>query len=47
MRKKFTESRTYEQAYAIGEQRIKDAVSIFDKYISKGTFLGGGKINIL
>lgn len=32
MREKFTESRTYEQAYAIGIQRIKDAVSIYDKY---------------
>lgn len=35
MRKKFTESRTYEQAYEIAKQRIEDAVNIYDIYVKK------------
>lgn len=35
MRKRITESRTYEEAYRIGEQRIKDAIRLYDTYISK------------
>lgn len=32
MRKRFTESRTYEQAYAIANSRIADAIKIYDVY---------------
>lgn len=32
MRKRFTESRTYEQAQAIAERRIADAIEIYDVY---------------
>lgn len=36
MRKRFLESRTYEQAYAIAEKRIEDAIALYDNYTSKG-----------
>ena len=39
MRKRFTESRTYEEAYMIGKQRIDDAIKIYDSYSNRG---GGG-----
>lgn len=32
MRKKFTESRTYEEAYTVAQQRIDDAVKLYDEY---------------
>ena len=35
MRKRFTESRTYEQAQAIAERRIADAIEIYDVYKRK------------
>ena len=35
MRKRFTESRTYEQAHAIAERRIADAIEIYDIYKKK------------
>jgi len=36
MRKRFTESRTYEEAYMIGKQRIDDAIKIYDSYSNRG-----------
>lgn len=36
MRKKFLESRTYEQAYAIAERRIQDAIALYDNYAEGG-----------
>lgn len=35
MRKKFIESRTYEEAFEIGKQRIDDAVKLYDTYFSE------------
>lgn len=35
MRKRFTESRTYEEAYKIAEKRIEDAIKIYDIYKEK------------
>ncbi len=44
MRKRFTESRTYEEAYMIGKQRIDDAIKIYDSYSNRG---GGILSNVL
>lgn len=35
MRKKLTESRTYEEALKIGKRRIEDAILVYDRYIEK------------
>lgn len=35
MRKKFIESRTYEEAFEIGKQRIEDAIKLYDTYFSE------------
>lgn len=35
MRKRFTESRTYDEAYAIADRRIQDAINIYDVYKEK------------
>lgn len=43
MRKKLLESRTYKEARNIGEQRIQDAIAVYDKYMRIENSGGGNK----